>query len=69
MNRVSLAVLATFVLILLAAGALGVIYPSVRDAGGTCIACFRPAIVGNVRRTTTYEFTWDGDPNPTITPV
>lgn len=51
---------------LLAAEALGVIYPSVRDAGGTCIACFRPAIVGNVRRATTYQFTWDGDPTPTI---
>lgn len=54
---------------LLATGALGVIYPSVRDADGTCLACFQPAIVGNVRRATTYEFTWDGDPTPTIEPV
>jgi len=51
---------------LLATGALGVIYPSVRHAGGTCIACFRPAIVGNVRLARTYEFTWDGAPTPTI---
>ena len=28
----------------------GLIYPSVRRAGGTCIACFRPALVYNVRR-------------------
>jgi hypothetical protein len=51
---------------LLEAGALGVIYPSVRHAGGTCIAAFRPAIVTNVRRSTTYRFTWDGEPAPTI---
>ena len=35
---------------LLEAGALGVVYPSVRHAGGTCLACFRPALVGRVRR-------------------
>ena len=34
---------------LLEAGSLGVVYPSVRHRGGTCIACFRPALVGNVR--------------------
>ena len=54
---------------LLAAGALGVVYPSVRHHGGTCIACFRPAIVANVRRSTTYRFTWDGSPTPTIEPI
>ena len=47
---------------LLDAGALGVVYPSVRHAGGTCIACFRPAIVANVRRDATYRFTWAGTP-------
>jgi hypothetical protein len=46
---------------------LGVIYPSVRHAGGTCIACFRPALVANVRRGTTYRFTWEGTPEPKIT--
>jgi hypothetical protein len=30
-------------------GAAGVIYPSVRHRGGTCIGCFRPALVTNVR--------------------
>jgi hypothetical protein len=43
---------------LLASAALGVVYPSVRDAGGTCLACFRPALVANVRRDATYRFTW-----------
>ena len=52
---------------LLKSESLGVIYPSVRHRGGTCIACFRPAIVANVRRTKTYRFTWDGGPDPRIT--
>ena len=33
----------------------GIIYPSVRHAGGTCIACFRPALVYNPRRTGRYQ--------------
>jgi hypothetical protein len=51
---------------LLDSGALGVVYPSVRHAGGTCIACFRPAIVANVRRGATYRFTWEGSPEPRV---
>lgn len=51
---------------LLDAGSLGVIYPSVRREGGTCIACFRPALVGNVRRNRTYRFVWKGEPEPAI---
>ena len=52
---------------LLEIDALGVVYPSVRHAGGTCVACFRPALVTNVRRGKTYRFTWDGGPEPAIT--
>lgn len=52
---------------LLDAGSLGVVYPSVRHAGGTCLACFRPALVANVRRGKTYRFTWDGTAEPKIT--
>jgi hypothetical protein len=51
---------------LLEVGSLGVVYPSVRRHGGSCVACFRPAIVGNVRRARTYRFTWSGKPEPTI---
>jgi hypothetical protein len=51
---------------LLDAGSLGLVYPSVRHAGGTCLACFRPALVANVRRHRTYRFTWDGGPEPSI---
>jgi RES domain-containing protein len=51
---------------LLAAASLGVVYPSVRHTGGTCLACFRPALVANVRRAKTYRFTWKGKPEPII---
>ncbi len=51
---------------LLGSGSLGVVYPSVRHAGGTCIACFRPTLVVNVRKNRTYRFTWAGNPIPKI---
>jgi RES domain-containing protein len=35
---------------LLELGSAGIVYPSVRRAGGTCIACFRPVLVTNVRK-------------------
>lgn len=35
---------------LLDKGSAGIVYPSVRHGGGTCIACFRPALVNNVRK-------------------
>ena len=52
---------------LLEAGSLGIVYPSVRHASGTCLACFRPALVANVRRDATYRFTWDGPGSPVVT--
>lgn len=45
---------------LLAEGSLGIVYPSVRASAGTCLACFRPALVMNVRKTQTYRFAWNG---------
>jgi hypothetical protein len=51
---------------LMQAGSLGVIYPSVRRSGGTCLAAFRPALVMNARRGRTYRFVWHGDPRPTV---
>jgi RES domain-containing protein len=54
---------------LLERGSLGIVYPSVRHAGGTCLALFRPAIVGNVRKGATWRFTWTGGPVPAIEPV
>lgn len=41
---------------LLEQGANGIVYPSVRRAGGTCLACFRPALVYHVRRAARLEF-------------
>ena len=43
---------------LLEAGAPGIVYPSVRHKGGTCLACFRPALVINVRRGPTVALTF-----------
>ncbi|MRX09880.1 RES domain-containing protein [Pseudoduganella sp. FT25W] len=51
---------------LLDGGSLGVIYPSVRREGGTNLACFRPALVGNVRKGAVYRLTWQGSPEPKI---
>jgi hypothetical protein len=47
-------------------GSMGVIYPSVRRESGTCLACFRPALVGNVRKGMAYRLTWAGSPTPVI---
>ena len=44
----------------------GVIFPSVRRAGGVNLACFRPALVGNVRKGAAYRLTWEGAPEPRI---
>jgi RES domain len=51
---------------LLATGSLGTLYPSVRYANGTCLACFRPAMVANVRIGLQYRFSWTGEPTPAI---
>ena len=48
-------------------GSLGFVYPSVRHAGGTCLACFRPALVGYVRKAARFRFTWAGNSTPTVT--
>jgi hypothetical protein len=42
---------------LLDAGSLGVVWPSVRQAHGTCLASFRPTVVTNVRKDAAYCFT------------
>jgi len=43
---------------LLAAGSAGIVYPSVRYSKGTCIACFRPTLVTNVRQDQTLTLTF-----------
>ena len=54
---------------LLAKGSLGVVYPSVRNPGGTCVACFRPTLVMNVTKGQTYRFVWSGDTTPAVFPL
>jgi hypothetical protein len=54
---------------LLEGGSLGVVYPSVRRRVGTCIACFRPALVMSVRKGRTYRFVWKGSAAPRISVV
>lgn len=54
---------------LLDTGSLGMIYPSVRRHDGTCIACFRPPLVMNVRKGPTYRFAWQGKAEPKISAV
>lgn len=44
---------------LLQAGSAGVVYPSVRHAGGVCIGCFRPALVNNVRKGSRLSVTFE----------
>jgi len=52
----------TLALDLRAQGQAGVIYPSVRHAGGTCLAAFEPQIVQNVRPAARWKLVWDGSP-------
>jgi RES domain-containing protein len=43
---------------LLTEGSAGIVYPSVRHKGGTCIACFRPPLVLNVQEGPMVRFTF-----------
>lgn len=45
----------------------GIIYPSVRHRGGTCLAAFRPDSVLNLRQGGIWRLAWHGRPKPSIT--
>ena len=52
---------------LLAAGANGIVYHSVRRSGGECIACFRPRLVKHKSRpTATMSTRWEGTGTPSV---
>lgn len=52
---------------LLATGSAGIVYPSVRRSVGTCLACFRPALVTSVRRDRSVRLIFrDSSQPPTI---
>lgn len=48
------------------AGGNGVIYPSARRKGGTCLAAFRPHLIQNVRLGETVTFAWKGEREPVV---
>jgi hypothetical protein len=51
---------------LLESASNGIVYRSVRHAGGECLACFRPRLVKNVRVGGHFEFRWEGQPEPLV---
>lgn len=51
----------------LAEGGNGVVYPSVRRPGGTCLAAFRPHLIQNVRHGAAITFTWTGSREAAVT--
>ena len=52
---------------LLELGSAGIVYPCVRRAGGTCLVCFRPVLVTNVRKGSIFTFVFaDSHTAPTI---
>ena len=51
---------------LLASGSSGIVYPNVRRAKGTCIACFRPALVTNVRLGGSARLTFRDSKSPLL---
>jgi hypothetical protein len=62
----SYAVSQAFAQRVLDSGGNGIVYRSVRDPAGECLACFRPALVRNVRAGGHYEFRWSGGPEPSV---
>jgi hypothetical protein len=51
---------------LLHSGSNGIVYPSVRDRDGLCLACFRPRLVTKVKLAAAYEYRWSGTSTPTV---
>lgn len=51
----------------LGSGGNGILYPSSRMPDGQCLVALRPHLVQNVRQGATWDFVWDGSPQPTMT--
>ncbi len=47
-------------------GGNGFVYPSVRRAGGLCLAAFRPRLVQNIRQGSTWLLRWSGTAIPDV---
>jgi hypothetical protein len=52
---------------LIAKGSRGLIYPSVRNAGGVCLVAFQPNVVQDLSPGACWKITWDGTPKWTAT--
>jgi hypothetical protein len=50
-------------------GSNGIVYRSVRRAGGTCLVGFRPDLVQNLRQGGIWRLEWRGAPAPSIGPI
>jgi hypothetical protein len=50
-------------------GINGIVYPSVRQKGGTCFAVLWPHAVQSVAQGDVYRMTWSGSPQPSIAKV
>jgi hypothetical protein len=45
----------------------GIIYPSIRRTGGTCLVAFRPDLVQSLQQGGIWRLEWQGAPTPTVT--
>jgi len=52
-----------------AEGHNGIVYPSVRKPGGTCLVALWPHVVQSVAQGSVWRVQWIGEPDPTVTPV
>ncbi|WP_372616864.1 RES family NAD+ phosphorylase [Falsiroseomonas sp.] len=52
---------------LVAGGSRGLVYPSVRHPGGTCLVAFQPNVVQDVAPGACWRIVWDGSQNWTAT--
>jgi len=54
---------------LLGVGSRGLIYPSARNPGGTCLVAFQEIVVQDVRPSAQWKLTWAGSPEWTAEPA
>jgi hypothetical protein len=47
----------------------GIVYPSIRRAGGTCLVAFHPGLVQNLRQGGIWRLEWQGTSEPAVTAV
>ena len=51
------------------AGSNGIVYPSPRRIGGTCLVAFHPSLVQNVRQGGIWRLEWHGTPTPSVSMI